>query len=152
MWFKHEDPRISNDLVLKHGPGRFDFTEYNLRGIIAPSVWDIVVASAMAAQEQNDVPFSIQNIFFHPQHDYLFEVEKVIDSSQRMPPMNHIYIQGYSRILGRVTFSSSSLIHLGHLIDAHMPYNDKITVIESDNMSDVLAKVAIALANTGLIE
>lgn len=135
--FSVENPRVKN------GDLPIDATEIDLKKRINVNIWDMVVMSAEILQEENDVPFEVGDVIFHPGKGELFEVKKVFDNRQRTS-------------LGEVTltcsknneffyFPATKVLHLGYLISAHMPYNEKVGIISGQDTDEVCENLLSAI-------
>lgn len=146
--------KVINHPELKYGDAssRLDFTEHSVRAIIPASVWEVVVSSAYALQDNLPLPFEPGDVVMHPAHDCFFEVEQVIDQTHRMPPNMGRFVQGRSRIEGPQVFRACDLIQASCVMEAYEPYNDNLHIIQADTGEEANARLAIVLANLGILE
>jgi len=121
----------------------FDPTCVNIKQKILPLIFDTVVESAKILQEENDTPFERGDLIYNPSSKMIWEVLKVYDNSHRIA-IRKIQLECRHDKTTQI-FDSASVLHLGYLIQAHRPYDEKLVCVTGDTQEDILTALGEAL-------
>ncbi len=121
----------------------------NLRKVVDPSAWNQVVTTAQALQEQQDLPFGRGNLIYKPQRDYPYVVHEVLDNRRRIGAGLSIDLLCSSEGEGERSryLKANEVLHLGYFFQAAFMYDRTILAVSGIRNEEVLARLAIVLAN-----
>lgn len=144
--------KVRNVMAWRYGnpDERLDFTELAIWERIPPEIKNVVWANADAIQVERGNDFEPSDIIAHLARPYLYEVTKVIDARLRMDPQ--IYLETSSRKGGTQNFRASEVVQFGYLLSAYAPYDSSINAVEGKTIEEIIARMAIVLANLGIIK
>jgi len=144
MFNPFENGRFKNPDIKDVDPTGIDMSER-----ISPLVFDQVVESAKILQEENDTPFERKDLVFHPDSGKILEVLGVYDNRHRA--IGKIQLECLHKKKTQI-LNATTVLHLGYLIQAHQPYNEKFGMVVGDTTEELCIGLEKVLKQLDLID